>query len=59
MHGEGEMVMMRTDTSHMRPPDNAGVPCGMSSSLLMHTHTPTQMNACTQARNINTTTTLT
>ena len=53
----GEMAMMRTDTSHMRPPDNAGVPCGMSSSLLMHarthththTHTGTCINqACTQ-----------
>lgn len=41
----GEMAMMRTDTSHMRPPDNAGVPCGMSSSLLMHP--PTHTRTCT------------
>lgn len=33
----GEMVMMRTDTSHMRPPDKEGVPCG----TFAHTHTHT------------------
>lgn len=48
----GEMVMMRTDTSHMRPPDNAGVPCGMSSSLLMHPPTHTHVHTQTH-RGIN------
>lgn len=49
----GEMVMMRTDTSHMRPSDNAGVPCGMSSSLLMHPHPPlhTRTHTYTQKNN--------
>lgn len=52
--GRDEVVMMRPDTSHMRPRDNAGDPSGVSSYLLTRTHTRVTRK-CTSARNFSTT----